>query len=238
MQILNRTPHPISISVAEATPASTITISAALPEDIARVETIAHKTEPLYVDSGIHVVVDGKLDPRPTADRRLVPTATMSWGKIVGLPPPSVHYRYIVSVIVAAAAHAEGRDISDLYVPGDQVRDASGRIVGCMALTPAVDALPGNVLRLSPRGEMVTHFMDVAALLCYRDDVTTGEQPFATRRRGSWPMQAHFIIRRPEAHGGGYARITQEWGTDAWEWREISAEQAVAQYYTGQGSVD
>lgn len=231
MQILNRTPHPIRITAADA---AVITLPAALAEDIVRVETTSRADSPLYVDfaSG---------DPADAPSYKttgIVPVATMSWGRVVGLPAPSVHYRYVVSVIVAAAAHAEGRDISDLYVPGDQVRDASGRIVGCMALTPAADALPGNVLRLSPRGEMVTHFMDVAALLCYRDDVTTGEQPFATRRRGSWPMQAHFIIRRPEAHGGGYARVTQEWGTDAWEWREITAEQAVAQYCTGQGSVD
>lgn len=71
---------------------------------------------------------------------------------------------------------------------------------------------------------------DVLALLCYSDDAGALEQPYGTRRRGRWPMQAHYIMRRPEAHGGGYVRVTQEWGTDDWAWADISVSDAAREY--------
>lgn len=36
-----------------------------------------------------------------------------------------------------AAARAEGRDCSDLFVPADVLRDVTGRIVECLALRRA-----------------------------------------------------------------------------------------------------
>jgi len=225
MKIINRTPHPISITPSgTASEAVTITIHAAPRGEVARVETTSRVVDSLWVEAASQ-------DPAATNGKAemAIPIAATSWGRVVGLPTPSVHFKHVVSVIVAAAAHAEGRDIADLYVPGDQVRDASGRIVGCMALTPAEFALPGDMLRWSP-GNAIARLEDVAALLCYSDDVGDGEQRMASRRRGRWPLQAHFIVRRCERDGGGYVRVAQEWGTDAWSWTDITADQAVLEY--------
>lgn len=55
-------------------------------------------------------------------------------------------------------------------------------------------------------------------LLSVPDDVgTVGEQTPGTRRRGTWPLRVHYVVRRPAAHGGGYVFVMQEHGTDAWE---------------------
>ena len=39
-----------------------------------------------------------------------------------------------MSQIAGEAARAEGRDCADLFTVADIVRDATGRIVGCLAL--------------------------------------------------------------------------------------------------------
>lgn len=59
-----------------------------------------------------------------------------TYGRVINLPNesdnPNKIVAYIVSRIVAEAASAEGRN--DLLVPGRQVRDADGRILGCEGL--------------------------------------------------------------------------------------------------------
>lgn len=217
MRIINRTPHPITINpTGTASEAPVITLPAAARGEIARVETASRRDGGLVTDD---------------CQTSIPVTATM-WGRIVGLPEPVDGVAHVVSVIVAAAAYADGRTIADLYVPGDQVRDASGRVVGCASLTPAKYALPGYMLAWSPKDAM--RRMDIiAALLCYSDDMrpVDEEQALASRRRGCFPMQAHYIVRQPKAYGGGYVRVTQEWGTDAWAWEDITAEQARVEYY-------
>jgi hypothetical protein len=213
MQIINRTPHAITIhpsGVASST--STMILPAAPRGEVARVETTAQVEAPIVCAAGY------------------VPVASTSWGRVIGLAEPAAGVVQVVSVIVAAAAHFAGRDLADLYVSGDQVRDGSGRIVGCMALAPAASALPGGMLAWSPR-EHCNRMDDIAALLCYADDSGALEQPYGTRRRGRWPMQVHYIMRRPEAHGGGYVRVTQEWGTDDWAWTDIGVSDAAREYH-------
>lgn len=58
------------------------------------------------------------------------------------LQAPQQGVGLIVSIIVVYAAHAEGRSLEDLYVPGQQVRDADGRIVGCGSLIWAPAIVP------------------------------------------------------------------------------------------------
>lgn len=117
MQIVNRTPHPITI----LRPSGDLTIPAADRQNIARV----------------------RQDSRPMQhEPDDVPLLTGGWGSIVGLAPPRPGILQVVSVQVVLAAITEGRTIDDLVTPGDQVRDNSGRIIGCRGLTPGAESWP------------------------------------------------------------------------------------------------
>ena len=52
------------------------------------------------------------------------------FGKVANLPEPKEGTYLIVSRLVAAAARDEGRDISDLLIPGPGIRDDQGNIIG------------------------------------------------------------------------------------------------------------
>lgn len=56
---------------------------------------------------------------------------SMKFGTTENLPAPVGGVYYIVSVITANAAKAEGRSTDDLVITADPVRDADGRIIGC-----------------------------------------------------------------------------------------------------------
>lgn len=60
-----------------------------------------------------------------------IPFVGVSFGEIEGLPAPVDDTVYIVSAIVANAARAQGRH--DVVVPARMVRDAEGKILGCLA---------------------------------------------------------------------------------------------------------
>ena len=57
------------------------------------------------------------------------------YGEIENLPEPDGETIYIVSKMVADAAAASGRTLSDLRLVAQTVRDAEGRIVGCLGLS-------------------------------------------------------------------------------------------------------
>lgn len=116
-QIINRTPHDIVI---DPRGGKRITLPAD-PANLARVESGALACTPL---GG-------------------VPICSMRWGDIVGLPSPRKGIYHVVSVVVAAAACCNGRGASDLFVPGEQVRDPAGRIIGARSLAWADTSLPG-----------------------------------------------------------------------------------------------
>lgn len=59
-----------------------------------------------------------------------VPITETVFGEVTGLPPETEGTYYIVSRMVASAA-SERRD---LLVPGLQIRDEQGRVVGCKSL--------------------------------------------------------------------------------------------------------
>ena len=54
-------------------------------------------------------------------------------GHVPGAPRELAVY-YVVSTIAAEAARCSGRTTADLLVPGQQIRDASGRVIGCRSL--------------------------------------------------------------------------------------------------------
>ena len=64
-----------------------------------------------------------------------IPLFAPEFGKVYGLPEPDGKHVYIVSKVTADAAAAEGRGCSDLRLVAHAVRDAYGRIVGCIGLS-------------------------------------------------------------------------------------------------------
>jgi hypothetical protein len=53
------------------------------------------------------------------------------FGEVTDLPEPTEGVRYVVSVITANAARAQGRATDDLLLTSGPVRDSEGRIIGC-----------------------------------------------------------------------------------------------------------
>ena len=102
--IKNLTPHTINICAEDGT-----IVKSYESEGIARASQTAE-----------HV---GELDG--------IELVSMRFGKTEDLPAPEEGVYYIVSVITANAAKAEGRTTSDLVITADPVRDADGRIIGC-----------------------------------------------------------------------------------------------------------
>lgn len=102
--IRNLTPHTVSVVAEDGS------VKAVFPsEGIARASQTAE-----------HV---GELDG--------IELVSMRFGATEDLPAPEDGTYYIVSVITANAAKAEGRTTSDLVITADPVRDDSGRIIGC-----------------------------------------------------------------------------------------------------------
>ena len=62
-----------------------------------------------------------------------IPVRRRTFGAATGLPAPVDGVFLVVSALVALAAWAQGR--RDVLCPGDLVRDADGRPVGCRGLT-------------------------------------------------------------------------------------------------------
>lgn len=60
-----------------------------------------------------------------------VPVVRQEFGDVTGLPEPEEGTIYVVSMPVAQAV---GRSRDDIFVPGEQIRDENGRIVGCKSL--------------------------------------------------------------------------------------------------------
>ena len=60
-----------------------------------------------------------------------VPVFSNTYGDVTGLPPETLGEVYVVSAIVAGrVAHR-----TDVASPGELVRDAVGRVIGCLGLT-------------------------------------------------------------------------------------------------------
>ncbi len=63
-----------------------------------------------------------------------IPVVKTEFGETEGLPEPEAGIGYVVSIITANAALAQGRNTSDLYVPSGLVRNDEGQVIGCKAL--------------------------------------------------------------------------------------------------------
>ena len=64
----------------------------------------------------------------------LVPRSHTRYGEVEGLPDPTPGVIYIVSGMVVSALAQQGIHRDDLLVPGMQIRDDQGRVIGCRSL--------------------------------------------------------------------------------------------------------
>lgn len=108
---------------------------------------------------------------------------------------------------------------------------------GAILTLAELDAIGFEIVLLeaqdpAARYETIRLIERAAYLLGAPDDTAPAEaeQTPGTRRRGHHPMQVHYIVRRPQAHGGGFVDVALEWGTEAWIVTEISAEDARTRY--------
>ncbi|MDR0398169.1 MAG: hypothetical protein LBH36_03280 [Candidatus Nomurabacteria bacterium] len=102
--IINLTPHAVSIIAEDGT------VKAAFPS-----KGVARATQAQEVV--------GDLDG--------IELVRMSFGSTEDLPAPAADTFYVVSIITANAAAAEGRTTDDLVITADPVRDGEGKIIGC-----------------------------------------------------------------------------------------------------------
>lgn len=93
---------------------------------------------------------------------------------------------------IAVCVKLRGRPLEGVILTREEVEGIGYDLVLLEARDPA------------SRQAFITTMMDVAALLSYADDASPegAEQAPASRRRGHYPMQQHFVVRRPEAYGG------------------------------------
>lgn len=110
MSIINLTPHTIVLVSDVAGPPTGISIPAS--GAIARATEASVASDP----------ADG------------LPTTTVRYIGTVDLPEPIAGTFFIVSAVTAQVAHQFGRYTGDLLVPGEQVRDGDGRVIGCRSL--------------------------------------------------------------------------------------------------------
>lgn len=106
-EIVNLTPHPLHIAGVVIQPSG----------QVARVSEVSERRGMLEY---------GSLQ---------IPVIVKWFGDVEGLPEPQDGVIYVVSVLTAQAAWAAGR--TDVFCPGDLIRDESGRVVGAASLCAA-----------------------------------------------------------------------------------------------------
>jgi hypothetical protein len=93
-------------------------------------------------------VVDGA-DTRTFPPSGSIARVELPLGPVTGVPDPQEGVQYIVSILVGEALPAR----RDLVIPGKQIRDTDGRIIGCRCLDLPEETSPAlaRLLRLARR---------------------------------------------------------------------------------------
>ena len=124
MQVVNCTPHPISLLAADSyiyeQVKPRVLITFPISEHIARVTYNTELVERLIIDN---VVID---------------VTSTKYSKVMGLPEPKKGVIYLVSKLVAEVLHGE-RD--DLYILSGFTRDKGGKIMGGRSLAKLIPIL-------------------------------------------------------------------------------------------------
>nr|DAV47590.1 MAG TPA: hypothetical protein [Caudoviricetes sp.] len=110
-QLVNLTPHTITLVDQNNQPVLTVDSSA-----VARVSAQT-TTVGTYSVNGIEI-----------------PRTHTVYGEVEGLPAPTPGTVYIVSGMIVSALASQGIRRDDVVVPGMQVRDDQGRVIGCRSL--------------------------------------------------------------------------------------------------------
>lgn len=111
MRLINLTPHPLTLIGADGT----VLVDQAPDGPMARCAEDRR-------DLGAVTITDGIT----------VPLRSVGFGAVTGLPAPRDGVLYVVSRSTAETARRD-----DVVYPDEQVRDESGRIIGCRALARA-----------------------------------------------------------------------------------------------------
>jgi hypothetical protein len=64
-----------------------------------------------------------------TCPRKGIPVYQAEYGSVVDMPDPELDTAYVVSGMTAVALAGSGR--TDIFVPGDLIRDETGNPIGC-----------------------------------------------------------------------------------------------------------
>lgn len=64
----------------------------------------------------------------------LIPQTHTQYGEVEGLPEPQEGTIIVVSGMIVSALAQQGIRRADLFVPGMQLRDEAGRVIGCRSL--------------------------------------------------------------------------------------------------------
>jgi len=110
-EALNVTPHTVGFFDEEATPLLEVP-STGLARVSARTSVVGH------------LRINGVL----------IPQTHTEYGEIEGLPEPQEGRIIIVSGMIVSALAQQGIHRADLFVPGMQLRDEQGRVIGCRSL--------------------------------------------------------------------------------------------------------
>ena len=109
MKIINLTPHVLNIFSSDKSRVATVAPSG----EVARCASTRALTS---VRDGIEFFETAFGAPSP-------------------LPEPEFDTIFVVSSLFLAGLRAAGLDRDDVYVPGEAVRDADGKVVGCQGLS-------------------------------------------------------------------------------------------------------
>lgn len=114
VELRNLTPHAVTIGEVTIQPSGTI--ARATEESTPAGELCCH------------------IGPAYGSVMTYVPITTTRYTGLVDLPEPAPGVYLIVSMVIPPVVRSRGRWTGDLLTPGQQVRDAAGRVIGCRSL--------------------------------------------------------------------------------------------------------
>jgi hypothetical protein len=125
--LINLTPHNITI----IGPTDLVIPSVG----IARVQTSSEPVDNIFV-CGRHVLVNGTTAGRVVTNGRLSDEGEWVESKDGDCTLPEIYKGNVAFIVsLAVASHPSIRGRKDVLVPGEQVRDDDGRVVGCRSLS-------------------------------------------------------------------------------------------------------
>ena len=156
MNIINLTPHPLNIKCLAVQSVyhpdgenwGDTQMSISPSGTVARIENNSIVEDPIILPDGEYCSIR-------------IPVTHTSTGEIIDLPDPKDNTIYVTSTMVAQAAVNANR--TDVYAPGELIRNDKGQVVGCNGL---------NMPQKSPLAKLAGNLsLDIARLQgCHVED--------------------------------------------------------------------